>query len=461
METNHTDDDSGQLARDGDYFLKRDRNKARTISIYTCEKLKGPDGRSSNQTVRVASADTSDPVIAEIALKRFVLNSKEAKQKERERQARGGAADAAIDRPVLEALQMYYLGHAEKKGGSLARCVRNAMSTAREAWPENPFCSKLDRDKQLEFIAHGRDQGWSDKTTSDRLGYVWTAMNWCDTGGKLGKYPRKITAEAWEANLESEKEPYTLEELAALFKAARRTDSHWRYMVCAVATGSRPTALLELTHPQVDLPHRICRLNPDGRRQTKKRRAVVPLCHTFFSELTAWKHDHDRYVIPFEGDRYQSTSFISNVLGPEAGIEVSNAMRIRRTVRTWLAEQDVPDPKADIFMGHAEEGSATGRRFYKKLKPGYLLPVAEAIEKLFGEIERLTRIPFAGSRVLSLSNQPLPEEQFATQMGRRIAATLQLRVKEPQKMFDNYMSHMDICTMPLDSYRRSPDEVNQ
>jgi hypothetical protein len=52
---------------------------------------------------------------------------------------------------------------------------------------------------------------------------------------------------------------------------------HWRrFMVLAVGTASRVTALLELKWEQIDLRIGRIRLNPEGRRQTKKRRVTVP-----------------------------------------------------------------------------------------------------------------------------------------------------------------------------------------
>lgn len=411
-------DDIEQLKRNGAYFLKRDRNKARTIGIYTVKPVTSASGRTENQTVRVAPTDTSDPVIAEIALDRFCLNNKEALQKERVRQAKGETESKAIERPVLEAMNFYFLGHAEKKAETgVDRLTRNTMISIGGAWPENPLCSALDRDMQKRFVAYMRAEGFADNTISSRLTLIWTAMHWCDSSKLLARtYPKKINPMEWEANLTSDEDDgYTLDELARLFVAAREVPAYWRYMVTAVATGSRPTAILQLRRSQLDFPHRLCKLNPPGRRQTKKRRALVPMCPTFYHEAQSWqrvetgpRRGGGGYA-PDEGHvvGMRSTRFYGEVISVKAAVEDSYPMRIRHTVRTWLAEQGVSDAKADIFVGHAEEGSATGRRFYKHLKPGYLSECAEAVEKLFMEIERRSGIPFARPAAVECAGQPL------------------------------------------------------
>lgn len=411
-----------QLARDGAYFLKRDRNKDGTISIYTCKSVVVA-GRPSNQTVRVKPTNTNDPDVAEIALKRFVLTSKEAKQKERQRQAAGTAESKAIDRPILEVLNLYYLGKIDKRrvdeeekleaalansstreeidqikdgvrrAKDTARAVRTTMEAVRNAWPDNPLCSALDRDMQKEFVTYGRKTGWTDNTISNRLNFTFAAMHWCDTGGQLTKFPRKINQQDWEANTDSSSEgDYTLDEMARLFKAAEEDEFHWRYMVCATATASRPTALLQLRRKQVNLVSGVCKLNPEGRRQTKKRRAKVRMCPTFINEVASWPEQEDGRVIGL------LSTFHWNSFTRKAGV-TGSPMRIRHTVRTWLSSQGVVDAQADIFVGHAEEGSATGRRWYKHLKPTYLQEAADAVEKLFMEIARINGRPFAGMKL--------------------------------------------------------------
>lgn len=64
---------------------------------------------------------------------------------------------------------------------------------------------------------------------------------------------------------------------------------HWRrFLVLAVGTASREAAIRELKWDQVDLRIGRIKLNPEGRRQTKKRRATVPIAPTLAAELASW-----------------------------------------------------------------------------------------------------------------------------------------------------------------------------
>lgn len=415
MDTTTADTDES-LARIGEYFLKRDRNKAGTIGICTVKKVTSKSGKTSNQTVRVAATDTSDPAVAEIALHRFVLNSKEAQDKARlQAQAKGSQA---VDLRVLDAVNKYYLGHAEKKGGEVAKAVLRVMGIIQTAWPENPLCSTLNRKMQRTFVEYCRAQGWADTTTSQRLQYVFAAMHWCNAEGYLlPNYPRHIQDEEWECDSESSVKAYTIEELAALFRVAGRTDAdgrrrnehRWRYMVNAVGTIGRPTAVRKLTWRQFDQKHRLMNLNPEGRRQNKKRRASAKMGDIYFAEVMSWSRDGE-YIATWNDEPLQSMSWFYD-MAEEAGVGGS-PMSIRKGVRTYLDEIGVPDKDADVAMAHAEDGSDTGRRHYKQrrtVRPGYLAPVATGINRLLSEIEQLSGIPFRGERALVLvaANDPV------------------------------------------------------
>jgi integrase len=79
----------------------------------------------------------------------------------------------------------------------------------------------------------------------------------------------------------------TYEEAESLLSAALASkDPHtpegmkpriYRFVMLALETASRKTALLELKRSQVDLQHSLIYLNPTGRQQTKKRRPQVKI----------------------------------------------------------------------------------------------------------------------------------------------------------------------------------------
>ena len=144
-------------------------------------------------------------------------------------------------------------------------------------------------------------------------------------------------------------------------------------------------------------------MNPEGRWQTKKRRATVPICPTLAAELTSWERDSE-YVISYYGNRLASREFFESLA--EAAEVTGSAHVVRHTVRTWLAEQGVPDAEADVFMGHKAEGSATGKRYIHR-RPEFLKSVAEGIELLFTALSDLIARPFAGHERV---DQPHPDD---------------------------------------------------
>ncbi|MGB9154306.1 MAG: site-specific integrase [Alphaproteobacteria bacterium] len=57
------------------------------------------------------------------------------------------------------------------------------------------------------------------------------------------------------------------------------------FVLLALNTGARRGAILDLRWPQVDMVNRIIYLNPEGRAQTSKRRAIVPINDSLYDAL--------------------------------------------------------------------------------------------------------------------------------------------------------------------------------
>lgn len=283
-----------------------------------------------------------------------------------------------------------------------------AQRDALEIWGDVSI-RELDRKKQLELVRAMRARGLADWTISTRLRRIWAMMNWYKRDNPQLLVPDAITASDWKPVLLDKDQIYSLEELASLFNAAsdqtedlRYTREHWwRFVVLAIGTASREAALRELTWQQVDLRLGRIRLNPDGRRQTKKRRPTVPIAPTLARELASWSREGTN-VITYYG-RPLATREFYDLLAEEASV-TGGPNIIRHTVRTWLAERGVPDAEADVFMGHKAEGSATGKRYIHR-RPEYLLSVTEGIESLYTALAVLVKRPFKGRE---LADQPQP-----------------------------------------------------
>lgn len=106
------------------------------------------------------------------------------------------------------------------------------------------------------------------------------------------------------------------EEIDRLFAAAaalhqgKRLSRVERFMWIALETGSRRRAIEELRWEQVDLETRVINFLPEGREQTKKRRAAVPISDALLVVLRqAWEERVNEYVL-------DSSHKIYEALGP-------------------------------------------------------------------------------------------------------------------------------------------------
>jgi integrase len=140
--------------------------------------------------------------------------------------------------------------------------------------------------------------------------------------------------------------PLTAAEIARILDAIPDESEHlWRFCVLILTTMCRPDAALELSSNQVDLAAGIVRLNPDGRRQTKKRRPIVPVCQTLRPWLERW--GQGRYVTYTPSaapgaSRMKRTTAVHVEPAPVASIKT--AWRALRA-RVWPADlSGLPEP---------------------------------------------------------------------------------------------------------------------
>lgn len=338
--------------RAGKFFLKQRGTKG-TWQICWYE------GRQT----RTVSCGTSDVQVAtELLFKHALRNER---------------APSTTDAQLAHVLMSYY----ENYGQALpsAGQARIAFREANEFWPDADV-SKLTRPEQLRFIAQQRAAGYADWTIQNQLGRVWAALNWARRDNPQLIVPDMVTAADWKPILEHRDRVYTPEELGLLLSVAAAHEHWWRFTVLAIGTAGREAAIRELTWAQIDTRVGRIALNPPGRRQTSKRRAIVPIAPTLASELDSWGVQPIGPVVSRDGQPVLSREFFDAMLS-KTGLD-GGPHTIRHTVRTWLAEQDVPDAQADMFMGHLGAGSRTGAKYIHR-RPEYLSAVKDSVESLY------------------------------------------------------------------------------
>jgi integrase len=152
------------------------------------------------------------------------------------------------------------------------------------------------------------------------------------------------------------------------------------YALLGLYTMARPTAILELTWDRVDFERGQVDLNPRGRRQTKKRRPVVPLNDEALDELKkAHAARQSEYVIERGAKPISNIKKAFQAASARSGIKVT-PYTLRHTGAVWAAEAGASMDELAQFMGH--DDSATTSTHYARYSPGHLRGVATKVQRV-------------------------------------------------------------------------------
>lgn len=142
----------------------------------------------------------------------------------------------------------------------------------------------------------------------------------------------------------------------------------YRFVMLGLETAARPEAIQTLRWDQVDLHRRLIALNPSGRRQTKKRRPVVPISDALLPVLRrAWgeRVGNGEWVLDHPGSIRRSFATAAKA----AGLTGVTPYTLRHTWATWAALDGVELWKIAKIMG---DTMATVERNYAHHHPDYL-----------------------------------------------------------------------------------------
>jgi integrase len=151
------------------------------------------------------------------------------------------------------------------------------------------------------------------------------------------------------------------------------------YALLGLYSMARPTAILELTWDRVDFERGQIDLNPRGRRQTKKRRPVVPLNDEAMDALeAAHKARQSEYVIERGAKPIASIKKAFQAASARSGLHVTPYM-LRHTGAVWAAEAGVSMAELAQFMGHDDD--STTQKHYARYSPDHLKGVATRVQR--------------------------------------------------------------------------------
>jgi integrase len=160
-----------------------------------------------------------------------------------------------------------------------------------------------------------------------------------------------------------------------------------RFILLALYTGSRKTALLELKWSQVDLVHGRVDLNPLGRGQTSKRRPVVAVPRTLLGHLRRWKRTaQTEWVIERMNDGEMGP--VKDVkkglaaAGRRAGRTDVTPHVLRHTAGTWMAQAGIDMHRIGGYLG---QSTAEATSIYMHHHPDFQKEAGEALTRKHGQ----------------------------------------------------------------------------
>jgi integrase len=189
------------------------------------------------------------------------------------------------------------------------------------------------------------------------------------------------------APVEPKGRPLSVAELRALYHAS---EGHMRRLVLIlVGTLCRPDAAKDLQpDKQCDFTHGLIDLNPQGRKQTKKHRPVIPMVGFLRKELRKARG----HAIQFRGEKIGSTKTAWRALRDKAGLDARvTPYSIRHTVARWLRANKVPGDQVSVMLGHRPAGSSRTDLVYAPFEPGYCKDAVRALVSLHRLIHRKAR----------------------------------------------------------------------
>jgi integrase len=150
------------------------------------------------------------------------------------------------------------------------------------------------------------------------------------------------------------------------------------FVILAVQTGARMSALLDLTWDRVNLDKGIIDLNPAGRDTTNKRRAVVPIPPRSDKALReARAAALSYYVIEYAGGPVKSVKKGIQAAAKRSGVPCS-AHVFRHTAGVWMAEADVPMQKIAQYLGHTS--TRVTETTYARYSPSFMRDASAALD---------------------------------------------------------------------------------
>jgi hypothetical protein len=361
--------------------------------------------------IRRRSLETSDLETAKVALAAIVL-----------REGTGRAGEPR-DVPLITVLTRYFEEHSDARPNPSA--ARRAGDLLLDFLGNDAAkVAELTQARQREFMAHlSHKHGHSVAYISRVQSIIAAALNRAvatdddDAGALLTRAPRIIVQLRDVAAILNAPEPEPANwhpdiPMLARFLDAIPADEESRLLRFTILTlvFGRPEAVRELTPFQIDERHKLVALNAQGRRQTKKHRATLPMPEVLWDTLLAWRDAGTIIHIRKEP--------VLVLRKPWAAVRAAAGLpdqfvpkSLRHMLATELRMRRVPKEERELWQGHRRLSTNDRYGHYdpdflssaKAAVNDLLLELAAACQKpLFRQVSAKAAIPFHTGKVISL-----------------------------------------------------------
>lgn len=271
-----------------------------------------------------------------------------------------------------------YQRHLNRPSGNVgsiyqAYLVDKGKERAKWAWLklESHFSAlrpdQVDRLASRRYVTERRRDGVGDGTIWTELTFLRAALRWYDRNtpaivelpSKPPPVDKYLTKEEYDRLLSKTETPHIK-----------------LFIILALATAGRMTAILQLTWDRVDFQRELIRLG-DGTKR-RKGRATVPMTPRAKEFLLAAKQvctcDH---VIEYGGKPLMKVRTGLTKAAKKAGMPWVSPHCFRHSAAVWMAEDGVSMPEIAAVLGHTD--SRITEMHYAKFSPAYLRKAIRAL----------------------------------------------------------------------------------
>lgn len=290
---------------------------------------------------------------------------------------------AAPEMVLVGDIIRHYLEYKKKKYEERGDHPRNYQLVAYALAPVESAVGHLSWDqldtRQIEALKNGwRENKLSNGTIRKRLNIFKASLNFCHRDGWIDKVPRfemPPSPPARDLWMRAEQVHIILGDIG---------NHHLKvFILLALHTLSRKSAILELSWQQVDLDRRLIDFNPPDRVETIKRRVPVPIeSDALYQALVeARELAVTDWVIEYNG---RPVADIKRAFASHAkarGLKWVTPHVLRHTGATLMMQRGVPISQIAAIMGDKIQ---TVERHYLKHHPDYLKVAVTALKDLYG-----------------------------------------------------------------------------